>query len=54
MVFQTELYQLPTPMFEIIEKNTKATLFGHRSFNEMEKKKYQQIGFVQHLGARLS
>lgn len=37
VVFQTELYQLPAPMIEIIEKNTKITLFGHRSFNDMEK-----------------
>jgi len=37
VVFQTELYQLPAPLFEVIENNTKATLFAHRSLSKMDK-----------------
>jgi len=37
VVFQTELYQLPAPLFEVIENNTKATLFSHRSLSKMDK-----------------
>lgn len=37
VVAQTELYQLPAPMFEVIEDNTKATLFTHKELNDMNK-----------------
>ena len=37
VVFQTELYQLPAPIFETIEENTRSTLFAHRPFNQMDK-----------------
>lgn len=35
VVFQTEFFQLPAPLFEVIEDNTRITLFSHRSFSKM-------------------
>ncbi len=37
VVFETELYQLPAPAFETPEGSTRATLFAHKSFREMDK-----------------
>jgi predicted HTH transcriptional regulator len=37
VVFQTELYQLPAPLFETPEGNTRVILFAHRALNEMDK-----------------
>jgi predicted HTH transcriptional regulator len=37
VIFQTELYQLPAPVFETIGDNTRAILFSHKSFSEMDK-----------------
>jgi len=37
VVFQTEYYQLPAPSFEVIGDNTRATLFAHKPFHEMDK-----------------
>jgi predicted HTH transcriptional regulator len=37
VVNETEMYQLPAPMFESIEQFTRVTLFSHRSLNEMGK-----------------
>lgn len=37
VVFQTELYQLPAPLFETTGEHTRAVLFGHREFREMGK-----------------
>jgi predicted HTH transcriptional regulator len=37
VVFQTEFYQLPAPLFEIIDDSTKVTLFSHRPFAKMDK-----------------
>jgi len=37
VVFQTEFYQLPAPLFETIDDNTKATLFAHRQLSRMDK-----------------
>jgi len=37
VVFQTEIYQLPAPMFEETEEHTRAILFVPRALNEMEK-----------------
>ncbi|MBX9865893.1 MAG: putative DNA binding domain-containing protein [Burkholderiales bacterium] len=36
VVFQTEVYQLPAPLFAVIDDNTKAVLFSHKIYNEME------------------
>jgi len=36
-VFQTEIFQLPAPLFEVIDSNTKVTLFAHRSLSKMDK-----------------
>ncbi|MFH1958307.1 MAG: ATP-binding protein [bacterium] len=37
VVFQTELYQLPAPLFEVIEDNTRVTLFAHRPLKKMDR-----------------
>jgi predicted HTH transcriptional regulator len=37
VVFQTEIYQLPAPMFEVLGENTRAVLFAHRSLTKMDK-----------------
>ena len=37
VVFQTELYQLPAPLFETTGEHTRAVLFAHRDLKEMDK-----------------
>jgi len=37
VVFQTEFYQLPAPMFEATGDSTRATLFAHRPLSKMDK-----------------
>lgn len=37
VVFQTEFYQLPAPLFETTGEHTRAVLFAHREFREMDK-----------------
>ncbi|MGN0920199.1 MAG: ATP-binding protein [Cellvibrio sp.] len=37
VVFQTELYQLPAPIFEVTEYHTRTVLFGHKEFAQMDK-----------------
>ncbi|MEK7761528.1 MAG: ATP-binding protein [Nitrospirota bacterium] len=37
VVFQTELYQLPAPAFEVVGENTRAVLFAHRPLSKMDK-----------------
>ncbi len=37
VVFQTEVYQLPAPMFEVTGETTRAVLFAHRSLTKMDK-----------------
>ncbi len=37
VVFQTEFYHLPAPIFEDTEEHTRAVLFAHKTLNEMEK-----------------
>ncbi|WP_371194207.1 ATP-binding protein [Glaciecola sp. SC05] len=37
VIFQTELYQLPAPIFEVTNSHTRAVLFGYKSFAEMDK-----------------
>jgi len=37
VVFQTELYQLPAPLFETTDEHTRTVLFAHRKFREMDK-----------------
>lgn len=37
VVFQTEFYQLPAPLFETSDGHTRAVLFAHREFREMDK-----------------
>ena len=36
VVAQTELYQLPAPLFETRDNYTQTVLFGHKSLNEMD------------------
>ena len=37
VVFQTELFQLPAPMFETTDEHTRSVLFAHKDFREMDK-----------------
>ena len=37
VVFQTEFYQLPAPLFETSDDHTRAVLFAHRELKEMDK-----------------
>ncbi len=37
VVFQTEFYQLPAPVFEVAGDNTRSILFAHRPMNRMDK-----------------
>jgi predicted HTH transcriptional regulator len=37
VVFETELYQLPAPLFETTDEHTRAVLFSHREFRDMDK-----------------
>ena len=37
VVSETEFYQLPAPLFEAVEGNTRVTLFAHQSFSEMSR-----------------
>lgn len=37
VVFQTELYQLPAPLFATSDEHTRAVLFAHRDLKEMDK-----------------
>ena len=37
VIFQTELYQLPAPIFEVTERHTRAVLFAYKTFAEMDK-----------------
>lgn len=36
VVFQTELYQLPAPKFVTSENHTKAVLFAHKEYSDMD------------------
>ncbi|MFQ5851655.1 MAG: ATP-binding protein [Candidatus Binatia bacterium] len=37
VVFQTEIFQLPAPKFEVVGENTRAVLFAHRPLVKMDK-----------------
>ena len=37
VVFQTEFYQLPAPIFETAEGSTRAVLFAHKSRKDMDR-----------------
>ena len=37
VVIQTELFQLPAPLFETTDEHTRAVLFAHRAFKDMDK-----------------
>jgi ATP-dependent DNA helicase RecG len=36
VVFETEFYQLPAPLFEVIEGSTRAVLFAHKALKDMD------------------
>lgn len=38
VVFQTELYQLPAPLIEVSDSNTRITLFAHQPLSKMHRK----------------
>ena len=37
VVYETEFYQLPAPLFEVAGGQTRAVLFAHKSFGEMDR-----------------
>lgn len=37
VVFESELYQLPTPEIEVYELHTKVALLSHKEYKEMDK-----------------
>lgn len=37
VVLQTEVYQLPAPLFETTDEHTRSVLFAHKDFRKMEK-----------------
>lgn len=37
VVFQTELYPLPAPVFEVTEQHTRSILFSYKTFADMDK-----------------
>ncbi len=37
VVFQTEFYQLPAPIFETVEGSTRAILFAHKALKDMDR-----------------
>lgn len=37
VVFQTELYQQPAPVFEVTDSHTRSVLFSYKTFAEMDK-----------------
>ena len=37
VVIQTEIYQLPAPVFETTDEHTRAILFSHKELKEMDK-----------------
>jgi len=37
VVFETEFYQLPAPIFETTDEHTRSVLFAHREFTDMDK-----------------
>jgi len=37
VVFETEMYQLPAPAFEVTKEHTRAILFGYKEFKNMNK-----------------
>lgn len=37
VVFQTEFFQLPAPLFETTDEHTRSVLFAHREFRDMDK-----------------
>jgi predicted HTH transcriptional regulator len=37
VVFETEFFQLPAPLFEVVGGHTRAVLFAHKPFREMDK-----------------
>jgi predicted HTH transcriptional regulator len=36
VVFETEFYQLPAPIFEVVEGSTRAVLFAHKALKDMD------------------
>lgn len=54
VVIQTELYQLPAPLFEVIEDSTRCVLFAYREFKHMDKEEKIRACYLhavlKHLG----
>ena len=46
VVFETEIFQLPAPLFEAVDDNTRAILFAHRPFNKMDNKERTRAAYL--------
>jgi predicted HTH transcriptional regulator len=46
VVIQTELYQLPAPLFETTAEHTRAVLFAHRDLREMDKQDWVRACYL--------
>jgi predicted HTH transcriptional regulator len=46
VVSQAEFYQLPAPLFETTDEHTRAVLFAHRDFREMDKADRIRAGYL--------
>ncbi|EKD28277.1 MAG: hypothetical protein ACD_79C00355G0003 [uncultured bacterium] len=46
VVFQTELFQLPAPLFEVSGDNTRITLFAYRPYSEMDRKERVRAAYL--------
>jgi len=46
VVIQTEIYQLPAPLFEKFQDDTKATLFSYREFKQMDTQEKIQATYL--------
>lgn len=46
VVFQTELFQLPAPVFETTQEHTRAILFAHKELKEMDKEERVHAAYL--------
>lgn len=46
VVHETEFYQLPAPLFEVVGDNTRVTLFAYRSYSNMDRKERVRAAYL--------
>jgi len=54
VVIQTELFQLPAPLFETFENHTRVVLFAHREFRDMDKEERTRACYLHSVLKHLS